>query len=142
MLTASSLQLIDGAEVTSSTFGSGNGGSVTVSSSGAVSLSGTSSAGDNSGIFVSSNSTGQGGNAGDISLAAASLAGTVGGTGGIELQWGGSGRQYHAKCSRTGLALGGFRRRLDRDQHLDVRQRKRWRHLVVGRGRCRSSAVL
>ncbi len=71
--TAGSLQVADGAEIASATLGAGNGGSVTVNVTGQVMLSGAGSNNFDSGIFAQSMSRGTGGDAGSVTLAAASL---------------------------------------------------------------------
>jgi filamentous hemagglutinin family protein len=73
-LTAGSLQVVGGAEIASSTFGAGNGGSVTVNVSGQALLSGAdANAAHDSGIYANSDSASAGGDAGDVTLIAESL---------------------------------------------------------------------
>ncbi len=72
-LTAGSLQVLSGAEITSQTFGSGNGGKVTVNVTGQALVSGVDFLNRPSGILADSNASGIGGNAGSVTLTAGSL---------------------------------------------------------------------
>jgi hypothetical protein len=67
------LQLLHAGVISSSTYGGGNGGNVTVKVSGAALLSGADALGDDSGIYATSESYGAGGDAGTIALAAGRL---------------------------------------------------------------------
>jgi filamentous hemagglutinin family protein len=87
ILKAASLQLTGGAEIISSTSGTGNGGGVTIIVAGNAVIDGAASSGD-SGVFAGSFATGSGGAAGSVSFTAANLqitngAGISSGTAGL-----------------------------------------------------------
>ena len=75
-----SLQVNDGGQITSSTYGLGNGGTVRVKVRGSALISGADSQSSDSGVYADSESDGAGGKAGDIRFSAGSLQEADGGT--------------------------------------------------------------